>query len=164
MENKMYFLFVPIADKKKFLSMLITAPNDKDAVTLVKEEMPKLFPGDQPVQDEEIIFFTDIGYPGDVLAEIMKVKPDGTLAEGSWIAIMKNGQAYTLDNFKNKEQVIEEFKKQLGKEHPNAKFTGDLYDIVGDEYVVLLQVNFTEEFLTRMNFGQLIPDANTTIH
>jgi len=163
-KNNLYFLFIPISDKKKFLSLMVSAPDENAAREVIKKEMLTLFPGDQSVSDEEIINFHELNYPGDVLAEVLKLDSQGRLVGGAWIAIMQGGQTYALDGCKDREQVEKEFKKQLGNEYPNLKFTGDLYSFVGEQCVVLLRVDFTDEFLNTTQFGKLGPDLNTTYH
>lgn len=165
MKMKLYFLFIPIADKKKFLCLMVSALDDEMAIGLVKQEMLRMFPGDQEVTDNEIIHFHELNYSGDVLAEIMKMGPKGELEGSSWIAIMKDGQAYTIEGIKDREEVKKEFKKHVGKNHPNMNFTEDLYSLVGEEHVVLLQVDFTDEFLNTMNFTKLVVmKPSPTIH
>jgi len=161
---KLYFLFIPIADKKKFLCLMVSALHDEMAVELVKQEMLVMFPGDQPVTEDDIIQFHELNYSGDVLAEIMKMGPKGELIGSSWIAII-DGQAYTIEGVEDREEVKKQFKYHVGKDHPNMNFTGDLYTLVGEEHVVLLQVDFTDEFLSTMNFGKLIVmEPSPTIH
>ena len=163
-QNNLYFLFVPIADKKKFLSLLITAPDENIARWVIKKEMPLLFPGDRSLSDEEIVNFHDLDCSEDILIEIMKLGPQGQLIEGSWIAVTQDGQTYTLDGFKDREEVKKEFKKHYDKEHPNVNFTGDLYALVAEQYVVLMKTSFTDEFLQSIQFDNMIPGPNTTIH
>lgn len=160
-QNNLYFLFIPIADKKKFLSLLVSAPDENTARWIIKREMLFMFPGDQAISDEEIVNFYDLDCSEDILIEIMKLGPQGHFIEGSWIAVTQDGQTYTLDGCKDKEEVKKEFKKHYGKD---LNFTGDLYALVAERYVVLMQTAFTDEFLQSIQFENLIPGPNTTLH
>lgn len=163
-KRKTYFAFIPIADKKKFLSILLFAEHYQMARGILKEAMVTLFPGDVPITDEEIINFHDLKYKGDVLIETMQIGSDGKLIEDIWIAVLQSGISYTLSGVKDKQKAKQELSTMLVDLQPPVNFTGDLYELVGNEKAVLLHMDLSDEFIETIRLGQFHIDKNTTIH